>query len=322
MSTATNKQTADDLQDDRPARYVEDGVVIYRASAIGQCPRMFVRLANGFPPAPLPPFIQEIYAEGHKYEEQIMAMAGLDGQIVDRQKEYNLPLGRIGNSQVVVRCHVDGRHAVLVPTILEAKKFRPSTWATWKRHGINGFPHYEWQTSVIHAASGEDVLLIPGHLTTDDKGNKKISEVDPRMVVPRYTMLDIKRRVKMIELACQEENLDVECEVMYPCPMFRFHDKDAEQRTEVTDAELVAALEMEREDNAAFLVAKAHLEVSRAVLRDGLIAAGYKGEHMTIGQFNVTHVNGWVEGGTFTRAGRQNDHLIIKAKKDKQDGTN
>src|SRR5262245_55496086 len=62
------------MSDNRPPRYEEDGRIIYRASGLGMCEKMFVALAMGYDPKAHPAWFQEILDEGTANEPVIREM--------------------------------------------------------------------------------------------------------------------------------------------------------------------------------------------------------------------------------------------------------
>lgn len=246
--------------DDRPVRYIDtdaDGndVVVYRASGLASCDRVFVAYANGHTPAPLPEFMAEVFAEGHRWETAIIegyeAECGV--KTFDHQREVVLDLGTIRGSHVIIRGHIDGLSTDGQATwVFDAKKIRDSGWADFMRRGIEMQANYPWQMSVyFHAlvAEGVDLAgwdLVGGHL--EGKGD------DAQLVeVRNKTGMDaplpfkaIRRKVAAIEklIADGLDVGEVPCNVdQYPCPFYKLHDEkgDLDERAEDADDDEVFA---------------------------------------------------------------------------------
>jgi len=232
------------VSDNRPPRYVEeDGRIIYRASSLGVCDKVFVALALGYDPKAHPQWFQDILDEGTEQEavirEQYEKDTGL--QVVD--------VGRVLEMEVLdgvwIRGSIDGIVPDLTtPAIWDAKKIRTSGWARYLRVGVEFQANYPMQFSAyMHMFENEtdimpDFVMAGGHYETmgdEDKGetvSRAITEVsvhtytDP-MVSLRAIKQVIVRRERLIaetgvigEVACTSK--------MYPCPFYYLHDEDDE----------------------------------------------------------------------------------------------
>lgn len=275
-------------------------------------------------PAKPPLKIQAVFDEGHELEGRVLEVAGIAHEVIDRQREVELPF-RINGRDVVVRAHMDGRHDLLVPTIVEVKKFRDGFWAKWKKEGIAGFPRYQWQISAEMHALGEEVLFVVGHceVKRDDEGNvisSEIVEVDTRIIAePPVSMAEIRAKLKVIEDHIQSGE-PLPCgPVDYPCPFFFVHeDGVGESRTRVSDEEIeTLASTIKRLERESKNAADALAETKR-MMRDLMMAGGYAEQKIAVGDFNVTHVVSWQPERTQTvRAFEKNYVVVTKREKDK-----
>lgn len=251
------------MGDDRPIRYVEhadDGTptkIVYRASSLGTCERALIASARGVQPLPHPEWFQEVLEEGNEAEPQILAMwdemTGIPTG--DQQREFELWVMdvEVGDVEVpvVVRAHVDGVSCDESGrfTIREAKKFRPSTWETWKRKGCEINVLYPWQVSAImhacHALNDEMPLVEMIGGRWDDE-TRQVVELCPQFLdMPPIPLKAIKKKLARIERLLSEgydpTDPDVVCtESMYPCGYWKLHPSElAGGKKNAKDAERV-----------------------------------------------------------------------------------
>lgn len=218
------------MGDDRPNRYLDpDGTVVYRASSLGMCDGVVLGLAAGRKPAKTPEWMLEVYEEGNVAEPLILAMLAEqhDIEVGTDQHEVELEIGEINDRRVIVRGHTDGwKETSDAVTIVEAKKFRDSTWPKFQRSGVECMDIYPWQVSVYMHAALQDGLaptlyFVGGHW--DGEGG--ISEIGMfTHMDPPIPFKDIRKRVARWENLI-EQGLDVtdleSCSTrMFPCAMF------------------------------------------------------------------------------------------------------
>lgn len=218
------------MGDDRPIRYIDpDGTVVYRASALGTCERAFVACATGTPAAPMPDWFREVLDEGTAAEPVISGMWELQTGLgtVDQQREYDLRIGRVGDAEVIVRCHIDGMSDDPPGARLrEYKKFRDSMWPKFLTQGVECGANYPWQVAVCMLAGDFDECeFVGGHMV-----DGVVTEVKHHLITnPPVTFKAIRDRVKRIERLIQAgfDAKEVDCnKSMYPCPYFKVHDED------------------------------------------------------------------------------------------------
>lgn len=228
------------MSDNRPVRYEEDGRIIYRASGLMVCDKVFAALAMGYSPKANPPWFQEILDEGTRNEPVIRAMFEAETGIQVKD------VGKVLEMEVIdgvwIRGSIDGRYADErgVNVLFEAKKIRDSGWTRYQRVGVEFQANYPMQTSVyMHmladALENEvDMAFVGGHYVQDEKtGEWSITEIAPHMYIdPPVNLRAIKQRVVRLERLISEAETvdDVKCSTkMYPCPMYYLHDDDDEE---------------------------------------------------------------------------------------------
>jgi hypothetical protein len=224
------------VSDNRPTRYVEDDVVVYRASGVGGCIRSMVAAAHGHKPQPHPEWFQEVLDEGNEAEPQIIAATqdwkrtgAPRGLTVDgSQAEMELLIGVIDGKTVIIRGHMDGVGSVPgVPEpryVVEAKKFRPSTWGAASTKGAFYTDYYAWQMSIYMLGTGKFGLWVAGEW---DKETRTIGRVQcHEYLEPPVPLAVIKQRVAKVERLINEGwgPDEVECSGNYPCPFWYLHD--------------------------------------------------------------------------------------------------
>jgi len=247
------------MSDNRPPRYEEDGKVIYRASGLGMCDKMFVALAMGYDPKAHPAWFQEILDEGTRNESVIRGLweAREDTEVTD--------IGRVTEMEIMdgiwVRGSIDGlRHEG--PCLQEFKKIRDSGWLRYLQTGVEFQANYPMQTAFyMHSLAeefGQEIFMdfVGGHYVQDDKtGEWSITEVfDHHYTTPPVPLIGIKKRIAKLERLCAETTAigDLACNIsMYPCPMFYLHDDDADEPPIRPGDEVLAPLLKEWEDAEA-----------------------------------------------------------------------
>jgi len=233
------------MSDNRPSRYEEDGKVVYRASSLMMCDRMFIALAEFYTPQAHPAWFQEVLDEGTNAEQSIIDMyeSKYDRIVSGGQQEVELEV----LDGVFIRGHTDGK--TQDNTLFEAKKFRESTWGKFMRNGVEAMPWYPWQVSAYMHGLGMEECDFVGGLFKDGQ----IVDVEVKhLSMPPIPMKGLIKRVAHLEALVNKGKRvdDVPCNVqMYPCPFFYLHDADdsAVPPTRPSDETLVA-LVSEREE--------------------------------------------------------------------------
>lgn len=260
----------------------ENGLVVYSASSIGRCPVALYYDRMGVTGEPTPDWLQAKYDEGVTNENLILrilhdqkiwvlqdkdTLEGLGYRFgewdEDRQVDYREQV-RVEAPVlpgIVVRAHLDGIAALPeIPEgfvlegvvagqyrVVEVKAFGEDLWDKFKRHGLAGFPLYQWQlASQMKGAGLNTALFVVGHKGTDGR----VFEIGIEYVnsLP-IKWLDVIQKINGIEqmvgggdeLACPKP-LD------YPCPYYKLHTEDEIPVVEdETERKLVISLAEEYE---------------------------------------------------------------------------
>jgi len=310
------------MGDDRPIRYVEeDGTIVYRASALGTCERAFVACANGVPAADKPEWFKEVLNEGTRAEPIISGLwelkTGYD--TASKQHEYDLRIGKVGDVQVVVRCHIDGERdwgGPGIPTTLrEYKKFRDSTWPKFLTQGVECGPNYPWQVSVCMLAGDFDECeFVGGHAVFDDWGVMTISEVEHHLLTaPPLSFKAIRDRVKRIERFIQAgfDAREVDCnQSMYPCPYYKAVHDEPDEPYELPATDEAGGLARQYISQMALLSSEIRMlkeKVKEAEQRKKAVSDGFRGclevfgpeamtaKKMLTDEYEIAHVTGGVQ---------------------------
>lgn len=208
--------------DKRPDRYLENGRVVWRASAIGACVRALVAEQIGMTPEPVPQWMLEKWAEGVAGEPVVLGMLKDRWRIVgegegwhlvwdDGQVLVEMPVGE----KVIVRGHCDGVGTKYINgdgrrRVLEVKCVSRG-FAEDIRRTLP--PRYMWQCSVYGRGLGMDVVLVLG-VKDDDGRVVSVEEIDAEIVGAAA----VKLRVIGLE-QCIEEGVLPPCSYrQYPCP--------------------------------------------------------------------------------------------------------
>ena len=231
----------------KPDVYVENGVAVYRASALASCQNRLLMARLGYEGAAPPEKMQARFNAGHDHEPLILAKLESFGTVVyDRQGSIELPVGK----SAMVRGHIDGLCAgdVYVTSIngrkldegtiiqvdglviVDAKAFAVSTWEKWQGNYWRDFDYYSFQQMAYAIGYGAVGILMACKNKNTDEHSFDYWTVDAMPV----TKADILKKVMAIEkMAAQGETalFELPCNpVSYPCPYWMFHD-DADRIT-------------------------------------------------------------------------------------------
>jgi hypothetical protein len=224
------------MGDNRPVRYTEqrDGeeVIIYRASGLGLCDRIYVALEQSYEPMAFPAWFQAVLDEGTAMEDTIRKMfeEEMEETVQGDQQEVELEV----MPGVFIRGHIDGKvmggKDPAMDALWEGKKVRPSGWDAFKRKGVEWHKNYPMQVSVYMHALGLQRLFFTGGLYDPDK--EEILETYTHAYPdPPINLLGIRKRIAKLEgiINGDKDAMDVACPKTpdYPCPFFYLHDDDA-----------------------------------------------------------------------------------------------
>lgn len=253
------------MGDDRASAREENGLIIYRASALGGCLRALVASRLGFVQMPAPRFIQGKYDEGHSAEDVVVEKL---------KKEHGIPVvGRQIETithiteKVKVVGHIDGM-VMGKNQLVEIKSQTDLEWDKFEKDGWNSglFPRYQWQlSSYFHSNYAFDDCLFVRY-------NRDTGRISKELITkPFYSLAHIRSRVLGAESYVADGVVPETCDVMmYPCPVYYLHEEtDREELAEET-RELAIAY---KKAQTAEKVAKQEKDELRRVLRE---AAGSK----------------------------------------------
>lgn len=228
------------MVDNRPSVYLEDGVAIYRASALGhQCPTQLVAARLGYSPAPVPAWLQTRYDEGTEAEpiiiERLRRELGWEvtGDGDDNQLELEIPVG----ASAKIRLHPDGLARIpdqkVSDFVLEVKAFGDDYWERFVREGVEGFPGYAVQTSLEMAATGRPCLFVvahkPGRMEDKTLNPDEYWECEYTIRAiekPLVAIGDIKKKVIAVEMAAKRGEIPKCAGVSFPCAYPQLHEDE------------------------------------------------------------------------------------------------
>jgi hypothetical protein len=204
--------------DTRAPVYLENDLVVYRASKLGLCLRALAAARQGCPPVPPSAKHQADMEAGQAYESIVLArLAAMGHDVSWCQQEHDLPVAE----GIIVRAHIDGvvtriSQAGTVSYVTEVKALAPSTFRAWRARGFQAFPVWAWQLAVGMHATGLSGLMAVADRTS---GVLSLLEVER----PPRTMLEIERRVAQAEELAATGSLG-ECPEAFPCFWFYAHE--------------------------------------------------------------------------------------------------
>lgn len=273
----------DIVGDNRPNTYIENGMVIYRASAVGNCIQSLYYSRTGVEPAPHPDWLLKAFRKGVENEPVILDMLYSttdwrrdETPRLGAQSEVMLPVGK----SVMIRGHIDdvGKRALVLAgdgthifdtRVVEAKALSESYWQKIKKHGIVSVPFYAMQLSVYMAATGLPGLFVVGHKDEDGV----VQRVTPLLVDEFPVPLSkIKMKVMQVE-KCVRNGEPPGCDyIQYPCQFYYLHDGE-----ELTDRKPVVEVEDDLLDSLAAEYEKWQLVEKDAKKRKKAAGDGLKG---------------------------------------------
>lgn len=235
------------MGDDRPNVYMEDdGTVIYRASAMGNCIRSLVASRMGIEPMPHPDWLLEKFDQGNLNEPIILKMLENKGWFIypdgeNGQMEVEIPVG----TGVKIRGHLDGVGFLNVETattpgdwgpikvdhVVEAKAFGMDSYDRYMKQGIHAFPYYVDQATIYMTAMGMPMVFVVGVKDADG--------VVDRIGITRFIETPgnigrIKAKVAKVEALAKKGELPPCDYQQYPCQYYLLHeDTEADRVAEV-----------------------------------------------------------------------------------------
>lgn len=229
------------MGDDRPSVYYEDGIWVYRASAVGRCARELWAHRAGLQPEAHPDWLEEKFKAGNVGEPVIIAAVEKElGEIVtDQQLTVELPVGKT----MLVRGHIDG---VCGNVLVEAKTMQEKLYNTkWLRGGLKAYPAYSAQVAVYCAALGLDGVQVAIGVKGEDETVKKTKLFYYAADALPVTVKDVKKKLMKLGRMDDMPACDVD---QFPCPFVYLHD---EKPVMVSTSEMLAKYAAELYDTRA-----------------------------------------------------------------------
>jgi hypothetical protein len=197
---------------------LEDGKVVYRASALGMCTRALVAARQGYEQQPPPAKLQEVFDAGHRAEEDFFARLSVFDEVVQQQLEVSLPI----TSRITVVGHLDGLRisAPKGAEVIEVKSQSDDMWHDWKPKFWTEdalWKKYAWQISVYyHATQAQTITVYRYNRTTC----MVAAETYHRAF---HDLAEIRDRVLNIESLALDQDLPDCKENAWGCPFGYLH---------------------------------------------------------------------------------------------------
>lgn len=246
---ALNEQGSN-IGDHRPDVYRDNGVWVYRASALGSCPRALWLARSGVDRSPTNAIMSKAYMEGTNSEPVAIAMATekWHWKITDPQYEYEIEV----MPGVVIRGHLDGLGedtAMKQVGNVEVKMLGPDLWKMSQERRFATIPHWATQVHLGMRGSGRRLTwMIWGR--KDDDG--VCSDVTYGVVEysARAVALAMKR-VRDTEAAIAS-GAHVPCEDEdWGCPYWTLHEGTKKELEHVQDQKIATLARIEYQANLA-----------------------------------------------------------------------
>ena len=284
------------MSDNRPVRYVEDdGTVVYRASGLAMCDRIYVALDQGYDPMAFPEWFQSVLDEGTRMEDVIRTKWETDYMpghtVTDNDQMIELEV----MDGVIIRGSTDGRAGNF---LWEAKKVRPSGWDAFKAKGVEWHKNYPMQFSAYMLGMDAEGGYFVGGLYDPD--TEDIIDVYHHVYhSPPVNLLGLRKRIAKLEALINTKHaMDVACPSTpdYPCPFYYLHDDDAPEPKERPGDDIITPIleEMDTLANEKAPLAKRQREIDARVkaLKEGIEgwyeASGLEpGEECVVGDYKV-----------------------------------
>jgi len=233
------------MGDNRPAVYLENNNVIYRASALGGCLRALYAARCGMDRRPIPDIIQRGMDEGTALEPTILDLLQTkhDFHFVENSRQHvvELDCGKYNGKNLIVRGSVDalvysgGGNTVLPVDVKAFTNDDVELYFSDKRW--YHFPRYAYQQSVYAHGSGTEFFLMPIF-------NKATWQIEPkslRVVSAPYGPEEIRNRVLSVERSYSALSMPQDCPCDYACPYPYIHDPPARSEPPAASQALIDA---------------------------------------------------------------------------------
>lgn len=245
------------MADNRPDVYTEeDGKVVYRASALGNCTRALVAIgrdnyqeAMGKDRVDL---LERSADEGDLHEDAVRKKLIREGyELVSSQELIEVEVIK----GVVVRGHTDGVITLSTKTkgvLLEVKSMSNKRFDRWVKQGFDGFPKFAFQISAyMKAYPGRDVLYV---VKRREDGFEQRTTIPADS--PPVSWKAIRKKVLTAESHRRKRASFPDCDLTpqerFWCPFFYLHDEEdpVEQPSEMTDEDKAVLADLIPKRNA------------------------------------------------------------------------
>lgn len=235
-----------DTADHRPDTYIdEDGIRVYRMSALGGCIRGLVACRLGLTPEPFSDETLGYMQQGVDVEDRLLTMAG----VVPERRQVALRLEVAPGIEIRGTCdgvkmveHLDFLAPLQGFIPVEAKGMGAANYEKWLRDVVRtpgsemadwtNWQRYAWQVSCYAAAlEAEEAVFVVGR--RDDYDNHPTSL---KTITPPYSIDDIRARVLEVERYATDETYP-SCDVKtrWGCVWSAVHEVEDEVEFESDD---------------------------------------------------------------------------------------
>lgn len=306
-----------DRTSDSPIVQVVDGEVIYRASAVGGCPRKLWAARSGYPAHGPGEKMQAIFDRGKELEPIILnALIEKGWELRNYQGEVffqvvTLPSGLCISIMGHYDCEARYPMPPSTPNITTAwsewypcdvKGFGKDLVSEYLSHGIDNLPHYQWQQSIyVIGHPLAKAFLMP--IWNKDTSELVSSSLYPR--IPDITLSDIERKLLEVELAYQNSQMP-ECTNEFPCPYFQLH--DTKEQSELPDIAKLLITARQNADAKIKLFTEAKNTMTEEILKVlgdqvGVFSCSWENHTITVqansDKFNTAHAKSLLKEAGF-----------------------
>lgn len=205
--------------------------IIYRASALGGCPRSLWASRKQYTPKPFPKKFQDIFSRGHEIEDITKSILLSAGWIlINNQYEVVVkipPITELIPIKILGHIDCDSQSPTIPGWVLtEIKGFGKAYLDKYIKTDILGFPNYAYQISAyLHARTQQRWRFIVYQKTHDSAEDSFTRLIIREYERPPLTLEQLQLRVELIEIAAQSTApQDIICTSAYPCPYYYLHD--------------------------------------------------------------------------------------------------
>ena len=215
------------MRDDRPAVYLEDRKVIYRASALGRCKRALWAARSQMERMPIPDIVQMGMDEGTNLEPTILSILhdkhNFEYAPNGAQRQIEIVCGSYNGYTHIVRGRIDqlGTSTNGSPLPIDVKAFTPDDCDKFREHRWDAFPGYAWQQSCYAVGMQTNSFFMP----IFNKGTLRIEPWSLCIYKSLYKRKEIRDRILDIEEAYESNTMPDSCPSDFGCPYPYLHER-------------------------------------------------------------------------------------------------